>query len=60
MFPSATVFPAGLAIGSSFDMPLVEIYRRASVRIPPLKTFEFLPWYTAAALWPPFLESVCG
>jgi beta-glucosidase len=31
MFPGATVFPEGLAIGSSFDMPLVEsIYSAAA------------------------------
>jgi len=30
MFPGATVFPEGLAIGSSFDMPLVESIYAAS------------------------------
>src|SRR5215470_13815023 len=32
MFPGATVFPEGLAIGSSFDMPLVESIYAASAR----------------------------
>src|SRR5438309_4629760 len=32
MFPGATVFPEGLAIGSSFDMPLVESIYAAAAR----------------------------
>jgi beta-glucosidase len=32
MFPGATLFPEGLAIGSSFDMPLVESIYAASAR----------------------------
>ena len=32
MFPGATVFPEGLAIGSSFDMPLVESLYAASAQ----------------------------
>ena len=32
MFPGATIFPEGLAIGSSFDMPLVESIYAASAR----------------------------
>src|SRR5437660_8603004 len=32
MFPGATVFPEGLALGSTFDMPLVESVYAASAR----------------------------
>jgi beta-glucosidase len=32
MFPGATVFPEGLAIGSTFDMPLVEAIYAAAAR----------------------------
>ena len=32
MFPGATIFPEGLALGSSFDMPLVESVYAASAR----------------------------
>lgn len=32
MFPGATVFPEGLALGSAFDMPLVESIYAASAR----------------------------
>jgi beta-glucosidase len=32
MFPGATVFPEGLALGSSFDMPLVQSVYAASAR----------------------------
>jgi beta-glucosidase len=32
MFPGATVFPEGLALGSSFDMPLVQSIYAASAR----------------------------
>jgi len=32
MFPGATVFPEGLAMGSTFDMPLVELIYAAAAR----------------------------